>query len=253
MIYEKKNKIDEIDRTNYFEIEKRVIQNTKFGEIAEINVKSDYMKEKNPDMLKHFNLDLDKNVLFKCEIHDIQQYEYVYNVTKDKNSKKHLMKQGFDSDSPDRECLVKLKLQIWHEDKIIYDNFKIDINKYVEEVIKKDEFEIFRADFIKNNNLENVDLSENLNKMEDVYKALKFDNILECDLRNYSVPIILRKVLVHMRRNEIIKIVTHNFDYFFAESVEICDLKGKFTIYCHLYEFLNVIPYILHSDHYSQK
>ena len=153
-IYEKKNKTDEIDQTNYFEIEKRVIQNTKFGERSEITVKSVYMKDKNADMISHYKLDKDKNVVFKCEIHDIQQYEYVYNVKKDKFSKKIVLKQGFGKDSPDRESLVKLKLQIWHENNLLYDNFKDEkINNYLEKLIKNDEFEKLREEIIKKNNL----------------------------------------------------------------------------------------------------
>ena len=245
MIYERKNIIEEIDRANYFEIEKRIIQNTKYGELAEINVKSVYMKDKNSEMIKHYNLDITQNVIFKCHIHDIEQYEYIYNVTKDKFSKKHIMKNGFGNDSPDRECLVKLKLQIWNEDRILFDNFKQDINKYIDIISISNEFEKFREEFIKKNNLEEVDLSENLNQMEQVFNSIKFDNLLECDLRNYSIPIILRKVLVHMKRNEIVKVVTQNFDYFFADGIEIYKLPGKFTIYCQLYEFLAVIYSII--------
>ncbi len=244
LIYEKLNRIEEIDKTQYFEIEKRVIQNTKYGEKAEINVKAVYMRDKNLDMLKHYNLDKEKNVLFKVEIHDIQQYEYVYNVVKDKYSKKHVMKKGIGNESPDRECLVKLKLQIWHEDKLLYDNFKGDIKTYIERTNLNDEFLKFRQDYISKNQLENVELNENLSIMEKLYKETKVENTLECDLRDYSVPIILRKVLVHMKRNEILKIVTQNIDYFYAENVEITELKGNYTIYCQLFEFLNVLRYI---------
>jgi hypothetical protein len=251
LIYDKKDMKAELDQDiELFEIEKRVVQNLKVGEKAQVFVKPSYMKDKNPEFLNKYNIENTKDTIFICEVLDLDVYDYVYKPDKDKLSKKRILHKGFGRDSPDRESLVKAKIQIRVDNKIIYNNFEIeDIKEYLEKHETLDTYPEFRRLINANFNINNLDEDEDFVRDSKIFDSVtsKFPNLITLDLRLYSIPLVIRKVIIHMKRNEITYIKTNFIDYFSAENVELNKINAKIEIYIHLFEFLHRESFSKHS------
>ena len=61
---------------------------------------------------QQYNIDNTEPIQFLVEVFDIEHFEYVYNIKKDRYSKTKLLHEGFGAECPDREMHVKLKIQI---------------------------------------------------------------------------------------------------------------------------------------------
>jgi hypothetical protein len=208
------------------------------------------MNDKNADFLKFYNLDNNNDLIFKSEIKDVEVFDYVFNPEKDKISKKKILHLGIGKDSPDRESFVKVKLQLRINGHIYFNNFDIeDVNEYIINKTNVVEYEKWRTKINEEFNIKELGEEENFERDEKIYsmfdeqfvgeKTALFSSI---DLRTYSLPIVLRKVLIHMKRNEIAYIKTNFIDYFFLNGIEIKNVKSDsqhIEIYVHLLEFLH--------------
>ena len=80
---------------------------------------------------------------------------------------------------------------------------------------------------------------------------MNFPGLITIDMKNYTFPILLRKVLVHMKRNEIKFIKSTFMDYFCEGDCELYNIgqfnvndgKTNIEIYIHLYDFKPVKSY----------
>lgn len=242
-IYNKMNETIELDKDHLFEIEKRILQNVKLLEYSYIIVKPSYMKDKNSEFLKKYNIDNENDLEFYCQINKIEIFDYIYKFEKDPVSKKRLLHSGFGRDSPDRESFVTIKLQIKIDDKIVFNNF--DANDLFEYYSKDKDFidyEEWRDNINKHYGIEEIDADDNYKRDVDIFNEhlLKFPKVLKVDLRSYSLPLVLRKVIIHMKRNELVYIKTNYLDYFNESEEEIKDVKNsKVEIFVHTFEFLH--------------
>jgi hypothetical protein len=251
-IYEKKSIVSELDKDPLFEIEKRIVQNIKIGEQSEIRVKPSYMKDKNKEFLTFYKIDNEEDTFFLAELIDMEIFDYIFKPDKDKISKKKVLNKGIGKECPERESIVKLKIQIKLGGKILYNNFEEE--DVVESYIKNDTFTKsythwrtkINEEYKINEIGEEVDYQRDQEIFNRFDKEYNTDNIIKtCDLRLYSVPLIVRKVLIHMKRNEIVFIKTNFLDYFEADSVVLNNLgdqknsDANIEIYLHLYEFFN--------------
>ena len=245
-IYNKeKVKIEiENEEKNLFEIEKRLIQNTRKGEISLITVQQSYMQDRNKKFMEFYKIDNEQPLYFYVEIIDIDHYNFVYNISKDKYSKTKILYYGFGSENPDREMLVKLKLQIKIDNEIKFNSFeKENINEYISENKYTEEVKEWRDNINIKYNIKNIDDEIDYETYKKIYEELNLPNLLDIDLKMYTIPNLLRKVLVHMKRNEIIYIKTSYIDYFNINDIKLYNIgefnkEGKLIeIYIHLYEF----------------
>ena len=101
-----------LDEVRMLEIEHRILEYIKIGEKSLITVLPEYMTAKNKIFLEKYNIDNTEPIQFIVEVFDIEHYEYVYNIKKDRYSKTKLLHEGFGDECPDREMHIKLKLQI---------------------------------------------------------------------------------------------------------------------------------------------
>jgi len=286
-----------------FDVERRILQAMKLKENAIITVKPSYMLEKCKDFLDFYNIEYKKlenydedvkrisstpaktshdrliqdrekfelfnllsenNLIFSCELHRLEKYEYIYKPDKDNLSKKLVVNQGFGKDSTDRESYAHVDLLIKIDNEIMFNSFE---NENFEENLKSKYGNLNLSDIITNpynfsdlynirdcshdikkfreelNTKYNIDLDMDLEYERDsaVYKEIetRFPKALKIDLRNYSIPIILRKVLIHMKRGELAYINTGYIDFFSHNEKEIIDKKGNIEIYVLLYDFLH--------------
>ena len=289
-------------KSKLFDVEKRILQAMKLRESATIIVKPSFMLEKckeffdvygieyekpvnYQDEIKRitstpvktaqdtliqereknelFNNDSKNDLIFECELHCLEKYEYIFKPDKDNISKKLLLNKGFGKDSPDRESFAHMDLLIKIDSEIIFNSFK---NKNLEENLKKqnsgnlteiadDPYKLAEAYEINNlseeikafrtqvNSKFNIELDMDLEYERDlkVFTEVenKFPDALKIDLRVYSIPIILRKVLIHMKRGELAFISTNYIDYFCQNEKEVSNKTGKIEIYVMLYDFLH--------------
>ena len=90
-----------------------------------------------------------------------------------------------------------------------------------------------------------------------IFDECNFKGLNTFDLRLYNLPIVLRKVLIHMRRNEIVKVMTNYIDYFHCNDVELKNVntgnEANIVIYVHLYKNLNrrIFSNLPHKDKYE--
>ena len=265
-IYNKENVTSEIDgqgdESKLFEIEKRLLQNTRKGEISLITVQQSFMKDRNKKFIEYYKIDNEQPLFFYVEVIEIQHYKFVYDINKDKYSKTKILYNGFGLDCPDREMLVKLKLQIKLNGEIKFNTFENkDINEYIKENKYTEELKEWRDNMNKKYDIKNIDEEVDFSKSKQIFEELNFLNLLNIDMKMYTIPNLLRKVLVHMKRNEIIYIRTTFIDYFNINNCKLYSI-GKFgknegtliEMYVHLYEFQQLptfgrYPY---TDKYSQ-
>ena len=202
---------------------------------------------------KTFNQNKENDLIFNVELIKTENYEYIFKPNKDNVSKKLILNKGFGKDSPDRDSLVELDLIIKIDNKIIFNSFKKeknDINFNFEDPNKISDILNMNTlgTEIKNyrnelNTKYNIDLDMDLEFERDlnVYNEIqeKYKNSLNIDMRIYSIPIILRKVLIHMKRGELSYIMTSYIDCFNHGEVDISNSSGKIEIYILLYDFLH--------------
>ena len=249
-IYNKVNQTSEFDKEidkTLYEIERRILENVKIGEFSMITVQPSYMSYKNKAFLEHYSIDNTEPVIFYCEVFDIIHYEYVYDISKDKVSKSRVLYNGFGRECPDREMLVKLKLQIKIDNKIRFNTFeKENIDEYIKEKKYTEEFCEWRDNKNKEYNIANIDDEIDFEKNSKIYNELNFPGLLDIDMKMYTIPNLMRKVLVHMKRNEIRYVKTSFIDYFIHDNCELDNIgkynveenQPKIEIYIHLYDFL---------------
>jgi len=284
-----------------FDVERRILQAMSLNESAYITVKPSYMLEKCKDFLDVYGIDYIKplnydeevkriasmpaktaqdtliqqretfelfnnnsknDLIFECEIHSIERYEYIFKPDKDSFSKKLVVNKGFGKDSPDRESYAHLDLLIKIDGEIVFNSFKNENlenlnNKTTENLaeivdnpfefaeifqIKKlnQEIKLFRSQLNEKYNIE-LDMDLEFERDLKVFNEVenRFPAALKIDLRIYSIPIILRKVLIHMKRGELAYIKTGYIDCFGQCEREIADKTGKIEIYVLLYDFLH--------------
>lgn len=243
-LYSKKNITNELDRDNgLYEIEKRIIQNVRLTEVAEVIVKPSYMIDRNKEFLQHYNLGTSNlsDIKFICEVKEIQINDYIFKPDKDVISKKRILNKGIGKDSPDRESFVKVKLFLKLNNEIAFSNFtnsssdlfyeKRDISSYL------DWREKINSEF----GIKQLDEEDDYQKNKKIFDSLDtcIQNTLVIDLKLYSIPIVFRKVLIHMKRNEVAYVTTNFIDYFNANDIEIKNFSGKVEVGIHLFEFLH--------------
>jgi tetratricopeptide (TPR) repeat protein len=257
LVYHRENEKVELDNCPYLhEIEKRCVQNVKPGEKAEIIVQPSYLRDKNPKFLQEFKILNETPTTFKVEVKDITVFDYIFKPDKDIIPKKSILSKGFGKDSPDRESTVLIKLQIRLNNQILFNNFEVeDVREYVLNKCNIKEYEDWRKKINEQYNIQQLDLEEqvyetNLEIFEKFKKEFNNcsndpDSFLNCDLRLYSLPMVVRKVLIHMKRNEVTYIKTNVLDYFYHShnSIELKDIntgkEAKVEIFIHLFEFLH--------------
>lgn len=222
------------------------------------------------ELFELFNNNSENDLTFQCELHSIERFEYIFKPDKDNLSKKLVVQKGFGKDSPDRESYAHLDLLIKIDNQIIFNSFKTEnsnseklkesedsnaLNANLTEIInnpfhfleafsiknKTEEIKTFRTELNTKHNIE-LDMDLEFERDEKVFNEVenKFNSALKIDLRVYSIPIILRKVLIHMKRGELAYISTNFIDYFGHDGeVEVSDKSGKIQIYVLLYDFLH--------------
>ena len=158
--------------------------------------------------------------------------------------------------------LVKLKLQIKINGEIKINTFENEnINEYINENKYTEQLKEWRDNMNKKYDIKNINDEIDLEKSKKIFEELNFPNLLNIDMKMYTIPNLLRKVLVHMKRNEIIYIKTTYIDYFNINDIKLYNI-GKFgkdegikiEIYIHLYEFqqLPLFGRYSYEDKYSQ-
>jgi hypothetical protein len=255
LLYEKLKQTVALDSADLYEIELRILQNIKIGEISHITVKPSWLREKNQQFLKDYNIDFPKElsnddlnkafkcVIFHCEMLDIDNYEYIFKADKDKISKKKILQKGFGKDTPDRESFVAVNLMIKLDGKVIYNDFE---NENIGNLERYEQYGQWREDINKEYNIENIDDEDDYSRDKEIFKKFKaaFKGVSVIDLRHYSIPIILRKVLIHMKRNEIAYVKTNFLDSLCLNNVELNNISGNVEVYIHLYEYLHRISFM---------
>lgn len=208
-----------------------------------------------------YNYIAENDIYFECEMHNIEKYEYIFKPDKDILSKKLIVTKGFGKDSPDRESISMINMLIKIDGQIVFNSFNSHNNsdnnlasqqicdltdnpfsfaEAFEIKAKSEGIKAFRKEI---NNKYNIELDMDLEYDRDlkVFKEIQNNHCsaLSIDLREYSIPIILRKVLIHMKRGELAYISTGYIDYFSQNDVEVCDKVGKIQIYVFLYDYLH--------------
>lgn len=259
-IYNKENVTTELDialsQKELSEIEHRILENVREGEYSVINVNPSYMTYRNKDFLEKYNIDNTEPTIFICEIIKIDEYDYVYNVSKDSITKCKTLYPGIGVDNPDREMLVKMKLQIKVNGEIKFNTFECDnIEQYINEKKYFEEYQKFRNEMNIKYHIENFDDEIDYNKNAEIYKECNFNNLLDIDLKLYTMPNYMRKVLVHMKRNQLLYLKTSYIDYFIQDKTELSNIgkpkekkdSALVEIYIHLYEFMQTQSFSKYS------
>jgi len=154
---------------------------------------------------------------------------------------------------PDREMHVKLKIQIKINGEIKFNSFEVEdiVKDYLPNTKYTEEVKNWRDEMNKKYKIENMDEDIDYDKAEKIFNELDFPGLITVDMKNYTFPILLRKVLVHMKRNEIKYIKSTFMDYFCEGDCELYNI-GKFNvddgktfieIFIHLYDFKPIKSY----------
>ena len=195
-IYNKENiKSDldcSLDEVHMLEIEHRILENIKIGEKSIVNVLPEYMKDKNKLFLEQYNIDNTDPIQFIVEVFDIEHFEYVYNIKKDRYSKTKLLHEGFGAECPDREMYVKLKIQIKINGEIKFNSFGVDdiIKDYLPKKKYTDEVKNWRDEMNKKYQIENMDEDIDYDIAETIFNELSFPGLITIDMKNYTFPIL---------------------------------------------------------------
>ena len=242
-----------LDEVHMLEIEHRILEYIKIGEKSLITVLPEYMTAKNKLFLEKYNIDNTEPIQFIVEVFDIEHYEYVYNIKKDRYSKTKLLHEGFGDECPDREMHIKLKLQIKINGEIKYNSFGVDdiVKDYLPNKKYMEEMKLWREEMNKKYDVKNMDEDIDYEKDGKIFEELNFPGLITIDMKNYTFPILLRKVLVHMKRNEIKYVKSTFMDYFCQDNCELYNIgtfnvddgKNKIEIYIHLYDFKHIKSY----------
>ena len=242
-----------LDEVRMLEIEHRILEYIKIGEKSLITVLPEYMTAKNKLFLEKYNIDNTEPIQFIVEVFDIEHYEYVYNIKKDRYSKTKLLHEGFGDECPDREMHIKLKLQIKINGEIKYNSFGVDdiVKDYLSNKKYMEEMKLWREEMNKKYDVKNMDEDIDYEKDGKIFEELNFPGLITIDMKNYTFPILLRKVLVHMKRNEIKYVKSTFMDYFCQDNCELYNIgtfnvddgKNKIEIYIHLYDFKHIKSY----------
>ena len=242
-----------LDEVHMLEIEHRILEYIKIGEKSLITVLPEYMTAKNKIFLEKYNIDNTEPIQFIVEVFDIEHYEYVYNIKKDRYSKTKLLHEGFGDECPDREMHIKLKLQIKINGEIKYNSFGVDdiVKDYLPNKKYMEEMKLWREEMNKKYDVKNMDEDIDYEKDGKIFEELNFPGLITIDMKNYTFPILLRKVLVHMKRNEIKYVKSTFMDYFCQDNCELYNIgtfnvddgKNKIEIYIHLYDFKHIKSY----------
>ena len=148
-----------LDEIRMLEIEHRMLENVKIGEKSLITVLPEYMSAKNKLFLEKYNIDNTEPIQFIVEVFDIEHYEYVYNIKKDRYSKTKLLHEGFGDECPDREMHIKLKLQIKINGEIKYNSF--GVNDIIKDYLPNDKYTTevknWREEMNKKYDIKNMD------------------------------------------------------------------------------------------------
>ena len=250
-----------LDEVHMLEIEHRILENIKIGEKSIVTVVPEYMSAKNKEFLEKYKIDNTEPIQFTVEVFNIEHFEYVYNIKKDRYSKTKLLHEGFGVECPDREMHIKLKIQIKINGEIKFNSFGVDdiVNDYLPNTKYTEEMKNWREEMNKKYAIENMDEDIDYDKAEKVFNELNFPGLITIDMKNYTFPILLRKVLVHMKRNEIKYIKSTFMDYFCEGDCELYNVgtfnkddgKTKIEIYIHLYDFRPILSY--YKLNYEQK
>ena len=242
-----------LDEVRMLEIEHRILENIKIGEKSVVTVVPEYMAAKNKLFLEKYNIDNTEPIQFVVEVFDIEHYEYVYNIKKDRYSKTKILQEGFGDECPDREMYIKLKLQIKINGEIKFNTF--GVNDIMKDYLTNDKYKFevknWREEMNKKYGIENMDEDVDYEKDGKIFDELNFPGLITIDMKNYTFPILLRKVLVHMKRNEIKYVKSTFMDYFFQDNCELYNIgtfnvddgKTKIEIFIHLYDFKHVKSY----------
>jgi len=242
-----------LDEVHMLEIEHRILENIKIGEKSIVNVLPEYMTAKNKLFLEQYKIDNTEPLQFIVEVFDIEHFEYVYNIKKDRYSKTKLLHEGFGVECPDREIHVKLKIQIKINGEIKFNSFEVEdiVKDYLPNTKYTEEVKNWRDEMNKKYKIENMDEDIDYDKAEKIFNELDFPGLITVDMKNYTFPILLRKVLVHMKINEIKYIKSTFMDYFCEGDCELYNI-GKFNvddgktfieIFIHLYDFKPIKSY----------
>ena len=242
-----------LDEVHMLEIEHRILEYIKIGEKSLITVLPEYMTAKNKIFLEKYNIDNTEPIQFIVEVFDIEHYEYVYNIKKDRYSKTKLLHEGFGDECPDREMHIKLKLRIKINGEIKYNSFGVDdiVKDYLPNKKYMEEMKLWREEMNKKYDVKNMDEDIDYEKDGKIFEELNFPGLITIDMKNYTFPILLRKVLVHMKRNEIKYVKSTFMDYFCQDNCELYNIgtfnvddgKNKIEIYIHLYDFKHIKSY----------
>jgi hypothetical protein len=252
-LYNKTFIISELDKdfenNKLYEIEYKILQNIKEKEISAICVEPVYMEYKNKKFLNDYNLDNKLPTFFFCEILSINHFDYIYKTEKDKYSKTKILYPGIGRDIPDRDMSVKCKIQIKVDGNILFNSFECANieNDYITNALYTNQYTDWRKSINEEYNITNIDGEIDYNQDKIIYDKCSFKGLLDIDMKLYTIPNIFRKVLIHMKRNQINYIKTTHLDYFSADNCELynlgvfgqCENQPNIEIYIHLYEFLH--------------
>jgi hypothetical protein len=244
-------------------IELMLIKNVKLQEKCEIYVQPDYIK--NVDGLNFFSkfpIAKDKLITYYIEVLDLKKFNYIYKNTSryGKNNRKHVLQNGIRQDYPDRESFVKLKLLLKIDGKIVFNSFTnkveddfnlINFRNDEDSLVYKD----YREKMNEKYNYTDEDKEDNFIVNKEIFEGFDLSQVksnncfnknhFDFDMKSYDLPISLRKVLVHMKRNEIVYFTTDFIDYMQVGDFIIQDIKSdvnknvKIEFVVHLFEFLH--------------
>lgn len=249
-------------------VEKRIISNMKQDELAEVYVKNSFFEEHYKEFLHQYPQVNGRIITYNVCLMKVVKFTYIFrdHTRYGRNNKRLILQEGIGQDSPDRESYVKLKLFIRIDDKVVYDNFELDHSSVEGAKIINFKNSIDSEDYLKFRSEQNQKLSINFDNMDQerdpTTAKLVYDDfsqacfrrmsfILGQDIKLYSIPLSLRKVLIHMKRNEISLISTNFLDFFKDEDFQLGNIskdvnpyklegvEPKIEILVHLFEFAN--------------
>ena len=192
-----------LDEVHMLEIEHRILENIKIGEQSIVTVLPQYMSAKNKLFLEKYNIDNTEPIQFFVEVFDIEHYEYVYNIKKDRYSKTKLLHEGFGDECPDREMHIKLKLQIKINGQIKYNSFGVDdiIKDYLPNNKYTDEVKNWREEMNKKYDIKNMDEDVDYEKDGKIFDELNFPGLITVLLMLMMGKLKLKYIFIYMISN----------------------------------------------------
>ena len=264
---------------NFNAIEKILLLTMIPNEESEFYIESKYFNNAFPDIVQQHPVLKDKFITVKIKINSVIRYNNIFRNIKHygKENKYTILQNGIGLDSPDRESYVKFKLMLRINNIIIYNSFDYinnliannqnnlelnDLNNFInkEESSYYINFRNEQNKIYNNESNDNIDNKSNYNTNKAIFdkldkKAINSNSeLFTVDMKLYSIPLSLRKVIVHMKRNEICLINTNFIDNFTiydyndtlnSNSIDIKPLidiqnleNANIQIIIHLFEFV---------------